>query len=231
MSFSFGHVFCVTRNLGRTVSAWREAGFTVLYGNGSEAGAPPAGVHNAFVRFGDGPFLELCRMPRSMRWGRAPLDITIGGGMGSRVHRWATGAPGAVDVALLAPTRELAAARSELRAEGMRIGRVIRSRRRLADGSAVGFEVMSPMPWRAPFVVSAYTGREPLGAPHPNGCQRIEEVVLELPAAVLPSARRLVRGERRLRLVEAEGDGAVGAVAIAGAPRPFEIHGVRVVPA
>ncbi|MEM7217858.1 MAG: VOC family protein [Pseudomonadota bacterium] len=187
------HVLCKVDDLHAAVEAWRDAGFTVQFGDaGSRA-------INALVWFDEGPFIELilaerARPPRAFEF---VVKHLLRSRWVQRFDRWATQRDGWCELAL-ETHGSVKPVVAEAREWGLKVFGPVNNRRQPPDSPPIKTQTAFPHDLDLPILMGAYRPNpRPTRTAHANGASGIRQIALELPERAQAALKRLLDADER----------------------------------
>ena len=217
------HVLLRVENLQRAVGAYRDAGFTCEYGSRESK------AHNAFIRFADGPFLELFKRPRLSRLALGIAHVLLGPQSAARFKRWGELGEGPCDYAIEIDDFDLGNAVTRIRKQGLGISNPHTFRRRRNDGIRLKWQLAFPDDLDLPFLMGRYEPENVVasgGTVHTSGAHMLSQLTIQHPHAEGYRRRLavLVGGDEALHNIRVEDgpDFALDKLEMRGANMPSE---------
>lgn len=222
------HVLCKVDDIHAAARDYRDLGFTV------ELGAAEQKAHNALIWFEDGPFIELFELSPRFSLLRWPFGLAFGAAAGDRLARWAKPGEGWRDLAVETDDLQLHAVRSDLRAAGISVSRVMKGKRTKQEGQPVRYQFLAARPVDLPFVVSAYDPpQKPKSIAHANGANGISRVRVGVVGRDRAAFQAIADTSRWFAIEQADQTGVLG-VELDGLTAeldPGKLHGAILSPA
>lgn len=209
------HILHRVDDLHASVRAFRQAGFTVVYGR-RESRSP-----NALIWFETGPFLELARTPRASRPILWTAQLLGGRAARNRVERWAECELPWTDISVETEEDAIRAERDRLVAAGIPMSRVLTMRRVTPENVTLRWQLSAPLDASLPFAMSAYRpAARPEHVTHANGATGVAAVHVGVPAEKRAAWSVILDGEDPWIRLE-DGDG-IRLVELSGLTAPLD---------